>query len=572
MEQPYKKFEEVYDITDYEISTPQGWKDISRIMKTIPYEVWYIELSNDESLKGADTHILYTENHEQIFLKDIKIGQLIETDLGYFPCTKIQKLDCLPENMYDIEVNSEEHEYYSNGFVSHNTTTSGIFMLWFAFFNKDKTIAILAHKADMSKAILSEIKYAYENMPDFLKPGITEYNAFNIKFDNNSEMIAKATSPNALRGNTVHLLFLDEMSHVADSIATEFFNSNYPTLSASKGSCIIVSTPNGTSNLYYRLWKDAIDKKNTFVPNRVDWWEVPGRDETWKEETIKNLGSIIRFNQEFGNLFLGSTITLIDANFITEKLKWETPIEHPDEFTKIWKRPVTDHKYLVSIDTAGGVGSDSSTMNIFDITDCPNGVMEQVAIYKNNTIPPPQFAELVYETCQYWNNAYIIGELNGLSAEVINRLFNDLEYENIYYDYEDQSFGMYADKVSKPKAAIFFKDELENDRMLLRDTDTIDEIGYFEEVSTGVYKAKVGRNNHDDCVMTCLWAAYFIKSPYFLDERDTWGMESEVINENDDYKENPEAEEALNVFLEADKIEHGDNWLENDEMNRYNNS
>ena len=78
--QPYKKFEKVYKVDDYEIMTPQGWKSINNIMKTIPYEVWYIELENGDNLKGADTHILYTDNHEEIFLKDIKIGQLIETD------------------------------------------------------------------------------------------------------------------------------------------------------------------------------------------------------------------------------------------------------------------------------------------------------------------------------------------------------------------------------------------------------------------------------------------------------------------------------------------------------------
>lgn len=251
-------------------------------------------------------------------------------------------------------------------------------------------------------------------------------------------------------------------------------------------------------------------------------------------------------------------------------MTWVAPTENPDEYTKIWSRPKAGHKYLVSIDTAGGVGSDSSVMNIFDITEYPSGgIAEQVAKYSCNTITPPQFAELVYDTAKYWNNAYIVGELNGLSAQVIDRLFNDFEYENIYYDYEDDTYGLTADKKSKPQAAVWFKEDLEADRFLIRDDETIDELGYFEEVKPGVYKAKEGRNNHDDCVMTCLWAAYFLKSPFFNDEKDTWGETAEV---DQDYAENPEAEEALNVFLENDKEIHAENWLDNEEMSYYKNN
>ncbi|WP_440205855.1 hypothetical protein, partial [Campylobacter coli] len=72
-------------------------------MKTIPYETLYIELENGESLKGADTHILYTTNHEEIFLKDIKIGQLIETDTGFYKVEKLENLNVF-DNMYDVEV------------------------------------------------------------------------------------------------------------------------------------------------------------------------------------------------------------------------------------------------------------------------------------------------------------------------------------------------------------------------------------------------------------------------------------------------------------------------------------
>jgi len=87
------------------------------------------------------------------------------------------------------------------------TTCSGIFILWFAIFNDNKFIAVLANKQLTAKSIIDEIKYAYERMPDWIKPGIVEYNALAIKFDNGTEIMAAPTSPDAIRGQAVSLLF-----------------------------------------------------------------------------------------------------------------------------------------------------------------------------------------------------------------------------------------------------------------------------------------------------------------------------------------------------------------------------
>jgi hypothetical protein len=446
---------------------------------------------------------------------------------------------------------------------SGKTSSAAIYILWFALFNKDKTIAILANKAETAKSILAEIKFAYEHLPPYLKPGVLEYNTFSVVFENGCKIFAKATSADALRGESISLLFCDEFAFVPQNIADDFWTANYPTLSTG-GSCIIVSTPNGTANLFYKHWKDAIDKRNTFNPMRIDWWEVPGRDEKWKDEQVRNLGKI-KFNQEFGNQFQGSSVTLIDAEFITQHLKWEEPVLAPDDFTKIWDQPKPGHKYLISVDTAGGVGSDNSVMNVFDITYYPERPAEQVAIWVSNAITPPKFSEMVYDAAIHWNKAYIIGEINGLSNEVLSRIM-EMEYEQVYFDYDDETYGVYSTKSSKPKAAMWFKEELEGQRIKLKDNATIDEIGYFEEVSPGVYKAKTGRNNHDDRVITCMWTAYFLKSKYFVDEKESWAIKINPETGEAAEEYDTQSEEALQAFLDADKKQHGENWLDNDEM------
>jgi hypothetical protein len=187
------------------------------------------------------------------------------------------------------------------------TTCSAIYLLWFACFQKDKTVAILANKASTAVAILDEIKFAYERLPEYLKPGVIEYNKGTVEFDNGCKILARATSKDALRGESAALIFLDEFAFVPNNLADEFWASNLPVISTG-GKCIVVSTPNGTGNLFYNLWKDASNDSADFpfVPYKVDWRQVPGRDESWEKEMRQMLGNI-RFNQEF-NCFWPDTV------------------------------------------------------------------------------------------------------------------------------------------------------------------------------------------------------------------------------------------------------------------------
>jgi hypothetical protein len=321
MEQPIRKFEEVFEVpTKYLIKTPQGFKNINKVMKTIPYEVWHIKLVNGDEFKGADTHILYTLDHTPIYLKDISIGTLVETDEGYFACCFIQNLG-YEENMYDVEVDSEEHEYYANNLVSHNTTTSCIYLLWSALFNEHCNIAVLANKQKNAIEILDDIRKAYEALPVFLKPGVTEYNNTKIEFENGSAIFGAATSENALRGFSANILFCDEFAFVPKNIADKFWKSNFPIISnGDKGQVILVSTPNGPAGLFYDIWQSANKKdgNHPFAPFKVEWWEVPGRGEDFKKNMIAAIG-LVGWKQEYECLGINTNVVI--RNKKTQKIE-----------------------------------------------------------------------------------------------------------------------------------------------------------------------------------------------------------------------------------------------------------
>ena len=148
-----------------------------------------------------------------------------------------------------------------------------------------------------------------------MQQGVMNWNKGSLELENGSKIVAAATSSSAIRGGSFNIIFLDEFAYIPNNIADEFFSSVYPTISSGKSSKVmIVSTPHGM-NMFYKIWTDAINGNNTYVPIEVSWREVPGRDEAWKEQTIKNT-SESQFQTEFECEFLGSVDTLISLSLI----------------------------------------------------------------------------------------------------------------------------------------------------------------------------------------------------------------------------------------------------------------
>src|SRR6056297_87752 len=276
-------------------------------------------------------------------------------------------------NVYPYQKDMFEH-FNENRFSivlacrqSGKSVTSVVYLLWYAIFHPEKTIAILANKGATAKEMLARVTLALENLPFFLQPGCKTLNKTSVEFSNNSRIIASSTSSSSIRGFSVNLLFLDEFAFVQND--AEFYTSTYPVVSAGKDTKIVItSTANGLGNVFHKLWEGAVQQTNEFKPFRIDWWDVPGRDEKWKEETIANT-SEIQFKQEYGNDFLGSGNTLISGDKLL-KLKSQNPIYEQDS-VRVFERPNPDSEYMMFVDVAKGRGRDYSTFNIVDVSTKP---------------------------------------------------------------------------------------------------------------------------------------------------------------------------------------------------------
>jgi len=192
------------------------------------------------------------------------------------------------------------------------TTVAAAYLVHEALFKDHQNIAVLAHKQIQATEIIARAQHMYEHLPFWLQQGVVEWNKMSIKLENGSRMFASSTSASAIRGQSCTHVLLDELAHVLNNVQEEFFTSVFPVISSGKTTKqIITSTPKGM-DMFYKIWTDSEQGRNDFARVEAHWSLVPGRDEAWKEETIRNT-SERHFKQEFECNFLGSTNTLIDS-------------------------------------------------------------------------------------------------------------------------------------------------------------------------------------------------------------------------------------------------------------------
>lgn len=202
-----RKFVNSIDLDDeWSVLSDTGWAPIGSVMQTEPYQRWNVQLSNGMSLSAADEHIVFDESMCEIFVKDLAPGVGVQTAQGVSAVESVESTE-QTEHMYDLHVLSEQHRYYSNGILSHNTATAAGYLLWFAMFVPDSTILIAAHKYSGAQEIMQRIRYAYELCPDHIRAGVTSYNKGSIDFDNGSRMVSATTTETTGRGMAISLLY-----------------------------------------------------------------------------------------------------------------------------------------------------------------------------------------------------------------------------------------------------------------------------------------------------------------------------------------------------------------------------
>jgi hypothetical protein len=435
--------------------------------------------------------------------------------------------------------------------------TSAIVLVWYLLFNHDKNAMILANVGSTAEELMDKIKAIVRGLPWFLKPGIVVNNVMSMKFDNGCRAIAKTTTKTSAIGFTIHFLYMDEFAHIHPNFIESFFRSTYPTVSSSKVSRIIItSTPNGM-NKFYEIYKGAVDGENSFNPVRVDWWQVPGRDEEWKKQEIANLGSQELFNQEYGNQFLSSSTLLLGSNELKKIKANEVEYEWRDidvlEDTGLsyenfrWHpkfqlsgESLLKNRFVLSVDLAGGGKGDFTVLNVFKVVPLPKKVIEnmddyqdesdffgllQIGIYRDNEIEVEDFKKILEAVVvRLFNpeNVRVLLEINFKGELLIDKLTinDDFPLETFVHTKHTESArmrkpGIKYNEKNKMKYCEILRSQMRLNRVIINESSwTIPELFSFGLNSRGTYSSQSG---HDDVAMTIVNLSGMFESSDFYD-------------------------------------------------------
>ena len=460
------------------------------------------------------------------------------------------------------------------------TTTSAAVILWHVLFNESYTIAILANKLNTAREILSRVQRAYENLPKWLQQGVIVWNKTNIELENGSQIIASSTASSAIRGYSINFLYLDEFAFVPRTIQDDFFTSVYPTIiSGSNTKVVITSTPNGF-DLFYKIWINSVEGRNEYQNFMVNWWDVPGRDEEWRQKTIANT-SEDQFRQEFDAEFLGSANTLISPN-ILKILAFIDPLsKHYDSALSVYEEPQPGRNYFIVADVSRGVGVDASAFLVYDVTEMPYKV---VAAYKNNLIEPILYPEIIYQVAKSYSEAFVMIEINDNGQQIADILHQDLEYENIVYTTvkgragqvmgagfaQNNQRGVRTTKQVKRLGCVNMKTMIEKQQIILNDFHVINELSTFIHKGNG-YEAESGA--HDDLVMCIVLLAWATTQTFFKELTDT-DFRAKILAEREKMWEDEVLPFAFYDDGQTEENEvninnYGESWVHEDSLNKW---
>lgn len=408
------------------------------------------------------------------------------------------------------------------------TTAVAIFLAHYVCFNKDKAVGILAHKGSMAVEVLERTKQAIELLPDFLQPGIVEWNKKSIVLENGSSIGAYASSPDAVRGNSFSFIYIDECAFIQNW--TDCFLAIQPVISSGRESkMIMTTTPNGL-NHFYDIWQSAIDGKSGYVPYEAVWHSVKERlyNKTdifddgyeWSSQAIAG-SSLEQFLQEHNAEFFGSSGTLIRATTLS-RLSFIDVVN--DNGFYQFEKPKEGRKYVATLDCSEGRGQDYHAMQIIDITEFP---YKQVAVYHSNTTSHLILPDIVFKYLMMYNECPVYIELNSTGVSIAKSLAMDLEYDNIICD-SFIDLGMKQSKRSKAMGCSALKDLIEKDKLIINHKGTIQELRTFSEKGVS-WAAEEGF--HDDLVMSLVIFGWLTTQEKFAEYagKDEMRIASEIF-------------------------------------------
>lgn len=485
----------------------------NQLLKSAGAQIEFTSEHIDEWIKCALDPIYFIENYLKIVDAD---GE--EVPLKLYPYQKDIVLS-IHENRFTITACARR---------SGKSTATNAYIIWYILFNKNKLVVLLANKGDTAREQLGRIQFSYEKLPHWIQQGVGKWNEGSLELENGSRVLATTTTSDSIRGYGPQLVFIDEAAHIDNW--DEFQAATLPTITRGKKTkLILVSTPYGL-NHFYDIWQNSdynpkvagTDAWNGYHAIKVTWKDA-GYGEEWRQTTLAMMNfDLVKFDQEYNVEFLGSSGTLISGAKL-QQLRSAIPIQYNNQMS-MYESPEKDHMYICFVDVSRGKGLDYSTIQIIDVTQMP---YKQVYVFRDNLCSPIELAETTFHIAKSYNNAGVLVEVNDIGGQVADSLFHDYEYDHILYTENagrmgkkvtnravKSERGIRTTKTVKNVGCSLLKLLIEQDKLIINDKQTIDELKTFSKKNTS-YEAETGK--HDDLVMPLVLFAWFTDQDYMKD-------------------------------------------------------
>jgi hypothetical protein len=424
---------------------------------------------------------------------------------------------------------------------SGKTTTTIIDIVHFLIFNWDKDCVCIAQSDKVVNEILAKIKECFMGLPPFMQPGFITFNKKGCSLDNGCRLSIGIASESVVQGFALDYLYIDEYAYIKPSMVRTFWGNIYPSLVNNPNSkCVITSTPNGR-NMFWELWKGAEMKINRFKTSRIYWYDVPGRDEQFKIDTIANIGEEAwemgfecSFDTQLKSIFNTPTQKLLRENQLRNESLWSKNNNYLGEkfnmefiSQDIIKYDLKKDYFLLGIDIAEGLEQDASTAKLKKLTwdiKTKKLIYESVAIMKDNEISVEDFAQWTMDFSKNFDKTKlrIVVENNTYGGEFFGQV-KSLKLNNPEYSWFDNSvFAKFMRKAkedfelgirwngnNKKVAVKSFSSLISTKTMVETHFLSIEEYLNFGRLKNNKYAANYG---HDDLVMADVSISHFIKS------------------------------------------------------------
>jgi hypothetical protein len=391
------------------------------------------------------------------------------------------------------------------------TTIAAGLSLWTAIFQKHKQIVILSKGDAESTEILDRIKLMYDELPTFLRPKIVEDNKHTLKLSTGSTIKSRPSGKQSGRSLAGSLLIIDEAAFI-ENIDT-IWAAVYPIISTG-GRAFVLSTVNGIGNWYYDVYHKALAGENSFNAIDINWESHPEYKrmegfedlytelekrglyvDQWETTTKRNM-PLKQWLQEYECEFLGTGETYLEGYLLrrlVEEVNTDYWIKYNNKM-RVWKEPTAEHEYVIGVDVSLGRDRDYSAFHIFNAY-----TGEQVAEFYSNKTPINDLAQILYTEANLYNNAHVIIERNTIGNNLIDWMFNVLEYDNLWID-DKNDFGVQITTRNREEFLARMEEYIRNNYLKINSKRTVDELLTFIVDANGKITADEGK--HDDLIMS----------------------------------------------------------------------